>query len=132
MTPLGLDGLRVLVVEDELMIALALKRTLVDAGCAVVGPVPRVAHAREFAKDAPLDAALLDINVCGEEVFPIADLLQARAVPFAFLSGYQENVLPERFRARPILAKPCSGRDVIVTLRRVLRAGECLEVRDDG
>lgn len=113
------------------MIALALKRALVDAGCAVVGPVPRVARALEFAKDASLDAALLDINVAGERIFPVAELLQARGVPFAFLSGYQESILPERFRAWPILAKPCAAQDVIAVLRQVLRIDDRLEVEDD-
>lgn len=131
MSPPSLDGLRVLVVEDELMIALALKRALADAGCAVIGPVPRVAHALECAKEAPLDAALLDINVCGEVVFPVAELLQARAVPFAFLSGYQESVLPKHFRVRPILTKPCSAQDVIAVLRRVLRIDARLEAEEE-
>lgn len=131
MNPPSLDEIRVLVVEDELMIALALKRALADAGCAVIGPVPRIARALECATEVPLDAALLDINVGGERVFPVAELLQARAVPFAFLSGYQESVLPERFRACPMLAKPCSAQDVIAVLRRILRIGGRLEVEGE-
>src|SRR5262249_43137929 len=99
---------RVLVVEDDFLTALALEGMLIDAGCAVVGPVPRVSEALEVIEVERLDLALLDVNLAGERVFPVADVLVERGVPFVFTTGYSAEHLPPRHRNRPILAKPYS------------------------
>jgi DNA-binding response OmpR family regulator len=108
MDPVMVDfaGLRVLVVEDEVIIAMLLEETLHDAGCVVIGPVPRVDMAMEVARAEPLDFALLDVNLAGEKVFPVAELLVERDVPFVFLTGYGRSGLPPAYAQRPALAKP--------------------------
>lgn len=102
----NLAGLRVLVVEDELFIAMMLEGALRDEGCVVVGPVPRVANAVKAAQDEPIDVAVLDVNLGGEQVFPVADALVERRVPFVFLTGYGGGVLPAAHADRPVLSKP--------------------------
>ena len=108
---------RVLVVEDELMIAM-LFESILDASseCTVVGPFARVKVALAAARNEPLDAALLDIHLAGEPVFPVADLLAERGVPFAFVTGYNKDVLPPPYRDRPLLQKPFRPQTVLATL----------------
>ena len=101
-----LEGLRVLVVEDETVIAMMLEEALLEAGCVVVGPLPRLAKAVEVAHVEPIDLALLDVNLAGEKVFPVADVLVRRKVPFVFLTGYGRGALPAAYADRPVLAKP--------------------------
>ena len=118
--PATLAGLRVLVVEDEALIAMDLAATLRRVGCTTIGPARRVATAmRHVASDAP-DIALLDVNLAGEEVFPVADALAGRQVPFVFLTGYGRNVIPDRFRDRPLLGKPYSTAPLLATLERLI------------
>jgi DNA-binding response OmpR family regulator len=108
---------RVLVVEDELMIAMLFESILNDSSeCTVIGPFARVKRALEAARSEPLDAALLDIHLAGEPVFPVADLLAERGVPFAFVTGYNKDVLPPLYRDRPLLQKPFRPQAVLATL----------------
>ena len=90
----ALTGKRVLVVEDEMLIALLVEETLTDAGCIVVGPFARVPAALEAARAEDVDAAVLDINVAGEMVFPVAYALEERGIPFLFVTGYGRAALP--------------------------------------
>lgn len=94
----ALLGKRVLVVEDEWLVATAIEDMLCDLGCVVVGPFARVADALVAAREEPVDVALLDVNVAGEQVFPVAHALEKRGVPFLFVTGYGESALP---RDRP-------------------------------
>ena len=89
-----LVGKRVLVVEDELLVAMLVEEMLVDAGCVVVGPFARVAEAVAAARGTEVDVALLDVNVAGEKVFPVAYELERRGVPFLFVTGYGQAALP--------------------------------------
>jgi DNA-binding response OmpR family regulator len=108
---------RVLVVEDELMIAMLFESILNDSSeCTVIGPFARVKRALEAARNEPLDAALLDIHLAGEPVFPVADLLAERGVPFAFVTGYAKDVLPPVYRDRPLLQKPFRPQTVLAML----------------
>ena len=100
------DGLRVLLVEDEMMVAMLLEDMLADLGHAVVGPISRVDRAVEAARREPLDAAILDVNLDGQEVYPVAEALAARGIPFAFATGYGSEGLREPWRGRPVLRKP--------------------------
>src|SRR5258707_713690 len=86
-----LAGKRVLVVEDEMLIALLVEDMLDDAACIVIGPFARVAA----AKTEVIDLALLDVNVAGEKVFPVAHALEERGIPFLFLTGYGQSALPQ-------------------------------------
>lgn len=95
MMPPELAGKRVMVVEDEMLIALLVEDMLADAGCIVVGPFACVSDALAAAKTEVVDLALLDVNVAGEKVFPVAHALEARGVPFLLLTGYGELALPQ-------------------------------------
>ncbi|MDE2229342.1 MAG: response regulator [Alphaproteobacteria bacterium] len=99
-------GLRVLVVEDEMLIAMLFEEFLRRLGCRIIGPIGRVAKAIPLAKLEPLDAAILDVNVAREEVFPVACELARRAIPFLFVSGYGADRLPKEWCKRPLLQKP--------------------------
>ncbi|MBU1539979.1 MAG: response regulator [Alphaproteobacteria bacterium] len=102
-----LTGRRVLVVEDESLVAMLLETILEDMGCTPVGPVATVDEGLAMvAGEGTLDAALLDVNVAGREVFPIADALTARGVPFVFSTGYGEGGLPDAWRGHPTVQKP--------------------------
>jgi len=102
-----LSGRRVLVVEDESLVAMLLETILEDMGCAPVGPAATVEDGLAMAAGEPdLDAALLDVNVAGRQVFPIADALRARGVPFVFSTGYGESGLPDAWRGHPTVQKP--------------------------
>ena len=113
----GLDGLRVLVVEDEMLVSMLVEDMLAEFGCDIVGPAPDLEQAMSLANDAELDAAILDVNVGGRQIFPVADQLKARGIPFAFASGYGEAGLVEAHRGAPVLQKPFRQGD----LERVLK-----------
>ena len=104
--PLSLTGKRILVVEDEPLVALELGQVLNDAGAVVIGPAASAAHALALIGTEPVDAALLDGNLQGEMVDAIALALQTRGIPFLFVSGYGRDHLPAGFDAVPIVAKP--------------------------
>jgi CheY-like chemotaxis protein len=101
-----LSGLRILVLEDTLLVAELIAYELEELGCQTVGPVPRVAQAMTLARTEPLDGALLDINLAGEYCFPVAEILAERGVPFVFVTGYGDSALPPAYRAVPRLTKP--------------------------
>lgn len=103
------QGRRVLVVEDEYLIALTIEETLTDLGAVVIGPASSLAAAMRLAVDLPLDAAILDVNIRGGTSYPVADVLADRGIPFIFCSGYGDWAIEERHRARPRLAKPYSA-----------------------
>ena len=103
----ALQGRRVLVIEDESLVAMLLETILDDMGCSVIGPESNIDDGlRSAMGEASLDAALLDVNVAGQEVFPIAEALKARGVPFVFSTGYGESGLPEHWRGNPTIQKP--------------------------
>jgi len=119
----GLKGRRVLVVEDEMMIALLVEDMLTELGCAVVGPVNALDAALELARDdAEIDAALLDVNLAGRPVFPVADALRAKGVPTIFSTGYGDAALREADRGAPVLQKPYRASDLARALTQALSA----------
>jgi CheY-like chemotaxis protein len=111
--------LSILVVDDETLIAMLLEDMLVDIGCIVVGPAPSVAMATALieTEGQTLDGALLDINLRGELVYPVADALAERGVPFVFVSGYASHGIDARYAAVPALAKPVSLATLEVAVR---------------
>ena len=104
---------RVLIVEDDALIGLEIESILQDAGMEVVGPAPTIDSALASTAAEKPDAAVLDINLGGEEVFPVAEALARADVPFLFLSGHSAGLLPERYRDRPRLAKPYRVSDLV-------------------
>ena len=101
-----LAGLRVLVVEDEMMVSMLIEDMLADLGCAVVGPASRLDEALELMNASDLDCAVLDVNLGGQPIFPLADLLRERGTPFAFATGYGDAGLRDVDRGTPVLQKP--------------------------
>ncbi len=97
---------RVLLVEDEALVAMMIQECLAEFGYQVVGPICTASEAAARAKDGPLEAAVLDINLGDGAVYPIADMLAARGVPFVFVTGYDADSIDARFRKIPILQKP--------------------------
>jgi CheY-like chemotaxis protein len=97
---------RILVVEDELMIRMLLEDMLGELGYTVAAEAARVEEALDAAKNAEFDIAILDVNLNGQPVSPVADVLVARGTPFVFATGYGERGLPEPYRDRPTLKKP--------------------------
>ena len=97
---------RILVVEDEALIAMDLERIVRSAGCEVLGPVGRAEEALRLAAEERLDAAILDVRLRDSDCFAVADALARRRVPFVFVTGSAPAALPERFRGRPLIQKP--------------------------
>ena len=117
-----LQGRRVLVVEDEMMIAMLVEDMLGELGCTVIGPAHAVPAALDLASTAPdIDAALLDINLGGQPVFAIADALRARGVPMIFSTGYGESGLRDVDRGAPVLQKPFRANDLEAALNAALK-----------
>jgi DNA-binding response OmpR family regulator len=108
-----LEGIRVLVVEDEFLVATLIEDMLVAAGCVVAGPIPRLSEALDAADRGTFDAAVLDVNLGGDRVYPVADALSRRNVPFVFVTGYSTGVLPCEYAERPRLSKPFTMADLL-------------------
>lgn len=104
--PNPVDAPRVLVVEDEPLIAMLVQEWLEELNCSVVGPAASVAGALELIAGVELHGAVLDVSLGKEESFPIADELKKRGVPFAFATGYGIEGLDARFVGAEVLAKP--------------------------
>src|SRR6202167_2097463 len=99
-------GKRVLVVEDELMIRMLLEGMLTDLGYTVAAEAGSIEEAVALAKEREFDIAILDVNLNGKPITPVAEILNARGVPFVFASGYGQRGVPEAFRQSPTLQKP--------------------------
>jgi CheY-like chemotaxis protein len=100
------EGLRVLLVEDESLVALLMEDILAELGCRVLGPVARIAPAIASVEEDGFDLAVLDINLGGQPVFPVAKRLAERGIPFLFVTGYSRSEIARDFRDRPMLMKP--------------------------
>lgn len=112
-----LNGLRILVVEDNFLAAEVVRDALEHNGCTVIGPVGRVAEGLQLAQREQLDGAVLDINLNGDRCFPIAEALRSRGVPFMFLTGYDSsNAIPAELRATRRLGKPVLEHHLIEAL----------------
>jgi CheY-like chemotaxis protein len=99
-------ALRVLVVEDEFLVAMDIESMLEQLGCRVVASVPRLLKALDVASSLDFDLAVLDINLAGEVVYPLAFRLAQRGTPFLFTTGYSTSSLPNELSDRPLLRKP--------------------------
>lgn len=97
----ALDGLRVLIVEDETLISMLMEVYLEQLGCSVVGSASRLDEAVEMAGRLEMDAAVLDVNLAGKMSYPVAEVLRARGVPFVFATGYGLGGLPDRMHGVP-------------------------------
>jgi CheY-like chemotaxis protein len=117
--PTGLEGLRILIAEDNVFAAMELEQMLLAFGCRPVGPVARLEEAMSLASREELDGALLDVELQGQTVFAVAEELERRHIPMIFASGYgTDDVFPPAFVHHPRLPKPFGEDDV----RRALSA----------
>lgn len=110
---------QVLVVEDEALIAMLVARMLEDGGFSVIGPAADIKEALELVHTHSPDAALLDIELGGERIYPVADALEEQGVPYAFLTGFGKGVLPERFRDVPTLDKPADASTITRLMQKM-------------
>ena len=115
-------SLRVLIAEDEFLVALSLEEDLRRHGCEIIGPFSKLGDARQAAEVEELDVALLDVNMNGEMAYPVADALSARGIAFIFLSGYGAMTFPEQYRAAPRVPKPYDPSILIKEIRKLLAA----------
>ncbi|UYN95221.1 MAG: response regulator [Enhydrobacter sp.] len=114
---------RVLIVEDDALAAEALQMNLEDAGYGTVAPAESVQAALTSLERHAVDAALLDIHLRGELVFPVADELAARGVPFVFVTSQRRSTIPSRHRDRPVVAKPFQDQELLSGLAQALGSG---------
>ncbi|KQV82705.1 response regulator [Rhizobium sp. Root1220] len=112
---------RILVVEDEMLVAMLIEDAISDLGHVVVGPAMRLETALSTVEREDFDFAILDINLAGKQSFPVADRLSERGIPFLFASGYGVAGLVDRYRDSPILQKPFSPDQLARALRDLRR-----------
>ena len=89
-----LTGRRVLLVEDEPLVGMLIEELLLDEGCIVLGPYATLAEALAAAQAEDFDVALLDVNLRGEKIYPVAEIVEARGIPFLLLTGYGPDAIP--------------------------------------
>jgi DNA-binding response OmpR family regulator len=119
----SLEGVRVLLVEDEYLVASLIEEVLGTAGCIITGPIPRLAEAINAADRETCDAAVLDVNLAGERIYPVADILSRRNIPFVFVTGYGANALPPEYAKLPRICKPFRMTDLLSAISDVVKPG---------
>jgi PAS domain S-box-containing protein len=115
-----LQGKRILVIEDEPLVAMDMESTLTAAGCEVVGPAATLERAKLLIEESNCDAALLDVNLAGQPVDQLATLLTRNNLPFAFVTGYGREALPSGFRGAVVLGKPFAADQLLATVEVLL------------
>jgi CheY-like chemotaxis protein len=122
----ALQGRRLLVVEDEYIVATDLAQRLEDAGAEVVGPVASVPDALDLveAQGTRLDGAVLDVNLGGEQVYPVADALIDRGVPFVLATGYDASAISPAYANAPRCEKPIDPRSLVRALAKCVLCPE--------
>ncbi|HZP75210.1 MAG TPA: response regulator [Pseudolabrys sp.] len=118
------SSLRVFVVEDEYLIRMLLEDMLAEIGFTVAAAAGTVTEATELAHSTEFDVAILDVNLDGQEVYPVSDILDGRGVPFVFVTGYGGRGLPEPYRDRMTLQKPFQLDDLKRTLLTLIDDGK--------
>jgi CheY-like chemotaxis protein len=116
MTGSVLASKRVLVIEDELLVSMLIEDILVDQDCVIVGPFTNLPDALRAAENEMVDVALLDVNLRGEMVYPVADILTKRGIPFVFLSGYGPDAIPTGHPDWRACSKPFTPTDLVRAL----------------
>ena len=112
-------GTRVLVVDDEPLVAMDVAGILAEAGCEVLGPAGTLSAAKALISRGEFDIALLDANLGGQPVDELAAAVAERKIPFAFLTGYAREGLPEAFRNAPMIGKPFTRKQIVDVLRQL-------------
>jgi DNA-binding response OmpR family regulator len=115
-------GLQVLIVEDEAMIAMLLEDMLVDLGHCVSGSSSRMSDAEALVSETEADLAILDVNLAGQETYPLAKALASRGVPFIFATGYGTDGIRGNWPRVPVLQKPFQIRELAAAIEQSVRA----------
>lgn len=115
-----LNAKRILIVEDEEMIAMLIEETVLDEGGVVVGPVGDLDGALALARDAAIDAAVLDVNLAGKPSYPVADILAGRGIPFLFATGYGDQSVASAHAAAPVIGKPFQLDAMVAAIEQLL------------
>jgi two-component sensor histidine kinase/CheY-like chemotaxis protein len=123
-SPLGFTGARIMVVEDEALVALAMSDALADLGYDVYGPFSRVREAIMASRQSSVHGAILDVNLNGEMVYPLADVLQKQGVPILFVTGYSAESIDPKFAGVPVLQKPVERHVLERMFPRIAGSGE--------
>jgi CheY-like chemotaxis protein len=121
--PLDLAGLRAFVVEDEALVLMTLEDMLADLGCEIVASASHVEEALRLARDIAADVALLDVNVAGVRIDPVAELLAARGIPIVFVTGYESPSLPQGLGRTTRVGKPFQAAELARGVRLALARG---------
>ena len=116
----GLDGRRVLIIEDSPVVGPFTADLLEELGCVPLGPAPTLAVAREFIVGGDFDVAIVDVHIRGERAFPLCEALESLGIPFVLTSGYGDWQVPEHWAGRPRLQKPYGLEGVRDALRTAL------------
>ena len=114
-----LEGKRILIVEDEFLLAVLIEETLQSFGCETIGPFTRLELGLQASRQESFDMAILDINLNGKMVYPLADELLARGIPYVFLTGYAAKDLPEAYRSQNRIQKPFDSNVIRETLEQL-------------
>jgi len=118
----SLKGLRILVVEDQAPVALQMEDILVESECQVVGPASRVEQALKLLDEQIVDA-VLDLNIAGEMVYPVAEVMDARSLPYVFATGCDPSDIAGPYQQKPVLPKPFSRRTLLDAIQRIAGRG---------
>ena len=110
---------RVLIVEDEALIAMLIEDMLLDFGCQVAGSAAQLEAALALAREGAFDFGIIDVNLGGTTAYPVAQVLRERGIPFAFVTGYGAAGLDPGFSDAPVLQKPFRGDDLAAVVRRL-------------
>jgi len=113
---------RILIVEDEMMVSMLMEDLLEELGYSTVGPATALEQAVAMAREAEIDAAILDVNLNGQNTYAVAEILRERRIPFAFATGYGGNAIAENFRNAPVLSKPFQLDDLDRAVSEVLHS----------
>jgi CheY-like chemotaxis protein len=119
---MSLAGKRILLVEDEYLVALYVTRLLEEAGAVVLGPVPLTTDAMQIVRRTEIDAAVLDVNLSDGPCYPVAEALTCQNKPFVFVTAYERSSLPVAFRHAPRLTKPVLPAELLNTLEQMTTA----------
>lgn len=111
---------RILIVEDDYFIASDLVKGFQKAGLTIVGPVPSLSKALACLEQELIHGAVLDIELNGEKVYEVADVLMSRSIPIVFVTGYERQSVPQRYASVPLCLKPVDSGIVSGTLRRLI------------
>lgn len=116
----GLSGSRVLIVEDEVLLMMALEAMVREAGCEQLAFAARVEEALATVANWDPDVAILDLNLHGRKSFPVADALDDRGIPFVIVSGHSQDIVPDRHKQRPFVGKPFDSGHLLSQVQQLI------------